>query len=79
MRELDATEGYRPELIVQLRPTSPLRPPDCVDQAIALMTSGQSADSVRGVVPSGQNPYKMWRLDDDGLMSPLMESNLAEP
>src|SRR5262249_7126007 len=28
---LDAHEGYRPEIVVQLRPTSPLRPPDCVD------------------------------------------------
>ena len=79
VRELDAAEGYRPELIVQLRPTSPLRPPDCVDRAIALMTSGQQTDSVRGVVPSGQNPYKMWRLEDDGFMNPLLESSLDEP
>jgi len=26
-------EAYHPDVIVQLRPTSPIRPPDCVDQA----------------------------------------------
>jgi len=30
------------------------------------------ADSARGVVPSGQNPYKMWSLKDDGSMTPLL-------
>ena len=31
LTELDTREGYRPAIIVQLRPTSPLRPPDLVD------------------------------------------------
>jgi N-acylneuraminate cytidylyltransferase len=79
LRELEAIEGYSPGLIVQLRPTSPLRPPDCIDRAVTMMASEPSVDSVRGVVPAGQNPYKMWRLDDDGLMSPLLESDLEEP
>src|SRR5262244_2439518 len=33
---LDVHEGSRPDIVVQLRPTSPLRPPDCVDRAIEL-------------------------------------------
>lgn len=66
-------EAYTPELVVQLRPTSPLRPPDCVDQAIQILLEHPQADSVRGVIPSGQNPYKMWRLDDQGQLKPLLE------
>src|SRR5262249_6090442 len=69
---LDAHEGYRPEIVVQLRPTSPLRPPDCVDAAVERLRADPEADSVRGVVLSSQNPYKMWRLEPDGALTPLL-------
>lgn len=73
-------EGYRPEVVVQLRPTSPIRPPDCVDSAVRLLLEHPEADSVRGVVPSGQNPHKMWRITADGRMAPLLAvPGLAEP
>jgi YrbI family 3-deoxy-D-manno-octulosonate 8-phosphate phosphatase len=73
-------EGYYPEIVVQLRPTSPIRPPDCVDSAVRLLLENPEADSVRGVVPSGQNPHKMWRIDADGRMTPLLTvEGLAEP
>lgn len=72
-------EGYRPEVVVQLRPTSPIRPRDCVDRAVAMLLAHSDADSVRGVVPSGQNPYKMWRVQPDGRMTPLLADGLREP
>jgi N-acylneuraminate cytidylyltransferase len=72
LRELERREGYRPEIVVQLRPTSPVRPRDCVDRAVALLREHPQADSVRGVVPAGQNPYKMWRLTPKGGMQPLL-------
>ncbi|HTX78216.1 MAG TPA: acylneuraminate cytidylyltransferase [Longilinea sp.] len=56
-------EDYHPEVVVQLRPTSPIRPRTCVDDAVKLLLSHPEADSVRGVVPAGQNPHKMWRID----------------
>ena len=77
---LDEHEGYYPDIVVQLRPTSPVRPPDCVDQAVRLLFEHSEADSVRGVVPSGQNPHKMWRISPEGRMEPLLSvSGLAEP
>ena len=66
-------ENYRPDVVVQLRPTSPIRPRNCVDRAVGLLLDNPRADSVRGVVPSGQNPYKMWRLTGDGAMQPLLQ------
>jgi YrbI family 3-deoxy-D-manno-octulosonate 8-phosphate phosphatase len=69
---LAENEGYHPEVVVQLRPTSPIRPVSCVDQAVQLLVDHPEADSVRGVVPSGQNPHKMWKLGDDGRMLPLL-------
>lgn len=73
-------ESYRPDIVVQLRPTSPLRPPDLVDRAVNILLKHANADSVRGVVPAGQNPYKMWRLSGDEPMQPLLKAKgVAEP
>lgn len=73
-------EGYFPEIIIQLRPTSPIRPLDCVDSAVKILREHPEADSVRGVVPSGQNPFKMWRINEAGQMVPLLSvPGIAEP
>ena len=72
-------EGYQPDLVVQLRPTSPFRSLTLVDEAINLLLDNPDATSVRGVVPSKQNPYKMWRVGDDGMMQPILESEFSEP
>ena len=73
-------ESYQPDIVVQLRPTSPIRPPDCIDQAVQILLDHPEADSVRGIIPSGQNPYKMWRVDQQGWMTPLLTlSGVAEP
>ena len=71
---LAENEGYKPDVVVQLRPTSPIRPCDCVDSAIKILLEHPRADCVRGVVPAGQNPHKMWRISKpDGPMTPLLE------
>ena len=73
-------EGYQPEILVQLRPTSPIRPPGCVDQAVHMLLDHPEADSVRGVIPSGQNPYKMWLINKQGQMEPLLDlPGIREP
>jgi YrbI family 3-deoxy-D-manno-octulosonate 8-phosphate phosphatase len=64
--------AYQPDILVQLRPTSPLRPPECVDQALQILLDHPDADSVRGVIPSGQNPFKMWQITEQGRMTPLL-------
>jgi YrbI family 3-deoxy-D-manno-octulosonate 8-phosphate phosphatase len=78
---LDEHEGYRPDVVVQLRPTSPVRPPSMVDDAVRLLLEHPEADSVRGVVPAGQNPHKMWRIDPiTGQMYGLLEvDGVPEP
>jgi N-acylneuraminate cytidylyltransferase len=78
IRWLERNEGYQPDIVVQLRPTSPLRPPGLVDEAVELLLSTDEADSVRSVTSPSQNPYKMWTLSD-GLLKPLLESDLKEP
>jgi YrbI family 3-deoxy-D-manno-octulosonate 8-phosphate phosphatase len=66
--------------VLQLRPTSPIRPAGMVDEAVRLLLGHPEADSVRGVVVSGQNPFKMWKIDSQGVMRPLLEvDGIKEP
>lgn len=77
---LKKQENYVPDIIVQLRPTSPFRLPNFVDQAVSMLLADSGADSVRSITPSGQNPYKMWRFDKTNYLSPLLKvPSLAEP
>jgi N-acylneuraminate cytidylyltransferase len=78
---LEENEGYRPEIMIQLRPTSPIRPKGMLDHAIRILLEHGDADCVRGVVPAGQNPFKMWRFNgEDKPIKQLLEvEGIAEP
>ncbi len=70
---LEKNEKYKPEMIVQLRATSPVIPIRLIDDAIEALINHPEADSIRGVVPSGQNPYKMWHIQANGTMKPVLQ------
>jgi N-acylneuraminate cytidylyltransferase len=65
-------EHCEPQLIVHLRPTSPLRAAGDIDRAIELLRDRPDADAVRAVCEPFQNPYKMWREGQDGYLEPLL-------
>jgi N-acylneuraminate cytidylyltransferase len=52
-----------------------------VDDAIRILLDHVEADSVRGVVPAGQNPHKMWRISgESGPMKSLLDvPGIEEP
>lgn len=77
---LEEHEGTRPEVLVHLRPTSPLRPAGLVDRGVRALLEEPDADSLRAVVPCAQNPFKSWRVRE-GRLEPLFESidGLPEP
>ncbi len=81
LKWLEEVEGYHPGIVVQLRPTSPIRPQTMVDDAIRILLNHEDADCVRGVVPAGQNPFKMWRFNGEGKpLNPLIEvEGIVEP
>jgi N-acylneuraminate cytidylyltransferase len=72
-------EDYYPDIVVQLRPTSPIRPVEMVDQAVRSLLDNPQVESVRGVVPAGQNPFKMWRIIDGRMVPLLTVEGIAEP
>lgn len=77
--QLKQRENYRPDIIVQLRPTSPVRQPGQVDAGVQLLIDNPKTDSVRGVTPSPATPYKMWRIGDDILEPLLTIEGVPEP
>jgi CMP-N,N'-diacetyllegionaminic acid synthase len=74
---LRETEGYSPDYVVQLRPTSPLRPVGLIDEGISKLRKAPDADSLRVVCSPFNNPYKMWRVVGD-FMEPLIDSGIPE-
>jgi CMP-N-acetylneuraminic acid synthetase len=73
LKWLSEHENYHPDIVLHLHPTSPVRPYGCLDQAVQVLLDHPDATCVRSVVQPGQNPYKMWHIDDQsGRMSPLL-------
>lgn len=73
LRYLRETEGYVPDLIVHLRPTYPIRDKKDIDQMIRLLIQNPEADSVRCVAPAKETPYKMWRMNEQGKLLPVLQ------
>lgn len=70
---LQQHDGWAPNLIVNLRPTSPLRTPRHVEDAIELLLE-TGADSVKAVCLARQHPHKMWLRQPDGIIEPYLKT-----
>lgn len=76
---LATEEGYRPDIILHLRPTTPLRPPGLIDEGLRRLAADESADSVRAVCSPHNNPFKMWTIAEDDALRPLVDIGIPEP
>lgn len=74
--ELAKVEGYRPDVIVTLQPTSPLRTGAQIDEALKIFESHPDADSLVSCVrvPHHFHPTSVMKLDDLGYLQPYLES-----
>lgn len=70
---LKETEGYEADIVVQLRPTYPIRKVEDIDQMVELMMKDESLDSIRCIAPAKEVAYKMWRENADGTITPLLQ------
>lgn len=71
LHALDQLPGY--DYVVLLQPTSPLRTAADIDAALR-MVEASGAPGCVSVCQATQSPYWMYRLDDDGRLTPLFES-----
>lgn len=65
-------EGYVPELVVQLRPTYPIRDIADIDAMVERMLEDKELDSMRCIAPATEIPHKMWFINDDGTLRPVI-------
>lgn len=79
LRWFEKNENYKPEILLHLRPTFPVRDVADVEACIRILIENPDVDSVRSVVPAAQTPYKMWSKAEGNMLSPVIESNLPEP
>jgi len=78
---LKENQQYYPDIVLQLRPTSPLRKVDDINQAIELfLQNRENYDSLRSVVEFEKSPYKMYNMQENTLV-PLFKkvNNIDEP
>jgi CMP-N,N'-diacetyllegionaminic acid synthase len=67
---LKTNEGAAPEFVVQLRPTTPLREPERVDEGVSALRARPDATGLRSVHLLAEPPQKMLGLDG-GLLTGL--------
>jgi len=58
---LAKNENYAPDLVINLRPTAPLRAKDHIDRAIKIVVD-HNADGLKTVALTDKHPHKMWRV-----------------
>lgn len=78
---LKQNQQYYPDIVLQLRPTSPLRKVEDINQAICLfLENRENYDSLRSVVEFEKSPYKMYNVKENMLV-PLFKKvdDIDEP
>lgn len=70
---LKENENYVPDVVVQLRPTYPIRKIQDIENMIRYLKEHPEADSVRCIAPAKEIPYKMWFMDEKNILSPIMK------
>lgn len=65
---LKKNEGWKPDIILRLPPTTPLCTTESIDACIRLLMEDPEATSARTITPAGKHPYKLWKTDGDRLV-----------
>ena len=61
-------EGQEPDFLVHLRPTTPLRDPMKVDEAVSMIVGDPQATALRSAHALAESPHKMFQIVD-GLLT----------
>ena len=75
MRWFSEHERFVAEFWVYLRPTTPLRDPKIIDEAINKFMKSPSGTSLRSGYPAPESPFKWFDLDDKGYFTPIRPEN----
>ena len=90
LRELYENEKYKPDIIIQLRPTYPTRTLNILNNTIEIFKKNyKNYDSLRTIIKNEKSPFKMYMINkietitknNIKLLKPLFETinNIKEP
>lgn len=72
---LKEKEGYVPDIVLRLPPTSPLRTGEHIDTGIKTLVDTKDADAVRPIVESPKHPYKFWVTNEGSpFLKPFLDT-----
>jgi CMP-N,N'-diacetyllegionaminic acid synthase len=71
-------ENHIPELLVHLRPTTPLRDPAILSKALQLFAGSTLASSLRSGHEASESPFKWFLRDDEGYFKGLRDDLTPE-
>ena len=75
---LRSAEGYEPDIVLRLPPTSPLRTHEHIDEGVDLLFKNPEADAVRPITESPKHPYKMWKIKKEGkYLTPFIPKSIT--
>lgn len=74
LNNLEEQLNTKIDIIVLLRPTSPLRPANLIEKGLDLINSYPNATSVRAVTKSKEHPYRQWKKNSD-FIEPYLDIN----
>ena len=63
---MEEEHDWKPQLLINLRPTSPLRFASDIDKMVTYMEKNPRADGIKSVIPAPLHPYKMWHMEGSG-------------
>ena len=66
LKALKEKEGYEPDIVLRLPPTSPLCTRAHIDEGIKTLLDDNSLDAVRPICEAPKHPYKLWKIGEDG-------------
>ncbi len=73
LEELKEKEGYEPDVVLRLPPTSPLRTGAHIDEGIEKLLADDSLDAVRPITEVSKHPYKFWKIaEDETVLEPFL-------
>lgn len=67
----EENEGGIPEYFVHLRPTTPLRDPGIMEEAIAMIIGQPQSTSLRSAHEASESPFKWFSMDKDGYFTSI--------
>jgi CMP-N,N'-diacetyllegionaminic acid synthase len=72
---LKKKENYKPNYVIHLRPTSPLRKIKDLKKMLSIFIKDKKADSIRSISYMKKNPYKCWEMNSKNVLKPIIKNN----